>query len=260
MTDARPAAAFGFLDTPLPLAMAHRGGARQGVENTMAAFEAAVGMGYRYVETDVHTTADGVVVAFHDRMLHRVTGVTGAIADLTWRELSALPLTDGQRVPLLADLLGAWPDLRVNIDVKVDQAVRPLIEVIKGTGALDRVCVGAFADRRVAAVRHALGPQLCTALGPREALRLRLASYRAGAGGGTPGVPCAQLPHRLGPLQITDRRLIERAHELGMQVHVWTIDEPAEMTWLLDAGVDGIMTDSPDVLREVLVGRGRWHG
>jgi len=252
---------FAFLDAPLPLAMAHRGGAQEGVENTMPAFATAVALGYRYVETDVHATSDGQLVAFHDRSLRRLTGLTGRIEDLTWAQLSAVELPGGQRVPLLTDILGAWPRLRVNIDVKAEPAVEALAEVIRRAGALDRVCVSSFSDRRVATLRKAMGPRLCTALGPREALRLRLASYRAGAGGGTPGVPCAQLPQRLGRLlPVTDRRLIRRAHTLGMAVHAWTVNQPADMHRLLDDGVDGIMTDCPQVLRQVLTARGQWHG
>lgn len=250
-----------FLDAPLPLAFAHRGGARHGVENTMSTFAAAIALGYAYVETDVHATADGVLVAFHDRTLHRVTGIKGRIEDLTWATLKALPLGTDERVPLLEDLLGTWPDLRVNIDVKANQAVEPLVRSIRRTGSIERVCIGSFSDRRVAQVRAALGPRLCTALGPREAMRLRLAALAGGDHrGGTPGVPCAQLPHLLARVPVTDRRLVQHAHRLGMQVHVWTIDEPAEMERLLDMGVDGIMTDRPETLRDVLAGRGAWHG
>lgn len=252
---------YAFLDAPLPLAFAHRGGARRGIENTMSAFAAAVDLGYRYIETDVHATADGVLVAFHDRTLHRVTGVTGRIEDLTWDRLRTVPVGTDERVPLLEDLLGTWPDLRVNIDVKAQQAVQPLIATIRRTGAIDRVCVGSFSDRRVAQLRAALGLRLCTALAPREALRLRIASWTSGAGRGrTPGVACAQVPYRLGPLPVTDRRLVRQAHGLGMQVHVWTVDEPAEIERLLDMGVDGIMTDSPETLRAILIARGAWNG
>lgn len=252
--------AYAFLDAPLPLAFAHRGGAEHGVENTMSTFAAAVELGYRYLETDVHATSDGVLVAFHDRTLRRVTGVSGRIEDLSWEQLCDVPVGAGERVPLLADLLGTWPEIRVNIDVKADQAVRPLIDAIGHTSALDRICVGSFSDRRVRQVRAALGLRLCTALAPREAIRLRLAALRNRRGaGGTPGVPCAQLPHRLGPVPVTDSRLVDHAHDLGMQVHVWTVDDAADMERLLDSGVDGIMTDRPTLLRDLLIRRGKWH-
>lgn len=253
--------AFAFLDAPLPLAFAHRGGARLGIENTMSTFAAAIALGYRYVETDVHATSDGVLVAFHDRTLHRVTGIAGRIEELTWARLRTVRLGSDERVPLLEDLLGTWPDLRINIDVKAGPAVEPLVTALARTAAIDRVCVGSFSDRRVAQVRAALGPRLCTALAPREAVRLWVAALTGRPGrGGTPAVPCAQLPHRLGTVPVTDRRVVRQAHSLGMQVHVWTVDQPAEMERLLDLGVDGIMTDSPETLREVLVSRRVWHG
>ncbi len=253
--------AYAFLDAPLPLAFAHRGGAEHGVENTMSTFAAAVALGYRYIETDVHATSDGALVAFHDITLQRVTGVAGRIEELTWEQLSNVPVGADERVPLLADLLGTWPEIRVNIDVKADHAVQPLIEAIGNTKALDRICVGSFSDRRVRQVRAALGPRLCTALAPREAARLRLASWRGvTASGASPAAACAQLPHRFGPVRVTDSRLVRHAHTQGLQVHVWTIDEPAEMEHLLDMGVDGLMTDRPSVLRDLLIRRGAWHG
>lgn len=251
--------AYAFLDAPRPLAFAHRGGAGQGVENTMSTFAAAVELGYRYVETDVHATADGVLVAFHDRTLHRITGINGRIEDLTWRELSAVPLARGERVPLLADLLGTWPHLRVNIDVKTDRAVAPLIEALHGPGVLDRVCIASFSDARIRRVRAALGPRLCTALATGEAARLWLRSRRRGRRGSAPAVPCAQVPAGVGPIRLVDRRLVRRAHDLALQVHVWTVDDPGEMDRLLDLGADGIMTDEPATLREVLTRRGVWH-
>ncbi|MGB9378451.1 MAG: glycerophosphodiester phosphodiesterase [Mycobacteriales bacterium] len=252
--------AYAFLDAPLPLAFAHRGGAEHGVENTMSTFAAAVELGYRYLETDVHATSDGVLVAFHDRTLHRVTGVRGRIEELTWQQLRQVRVGVGEQVPLLEDVLGTWPETRVNVDAKTQEAVGPLIDVVRRTNCLDRVCVGSFSDRRVAQLRAALGSRLCTSLAPRESLRLRIAAVRGSGGGGTPGVPCAQLPHRLGPVPVTDGRLVAKAHELGMQVHVWTIDDPVEMECLLDMGVDGIMTDRPSVLRDLLQRRGSWHG
>jgi glycerophosphoryl diester phosphodiesterase len=254
-----PAHSFPYLDHPLPLAFAHRGGAADGLENTMTAFARAVDLGYRYVETDVHATADGRLVAFHDRTLDRVTDVVGAIAELTWEQVAGARVGGTDSVPLLADLLDAWPELRLNIDVKSDAAVDLLADTVRRTGSIDRVCVGSFSDARLTRVRAALGPRLCTSLGPRGVLRLRAASLLGRRGSGaTSGVPCAQVPPRAAAVPVVDRRFVERAHRLGMQVHVWTIDDRAEMNRLLDLGVDGIMTDELATLREVYASRGLW--
>jgi glycerophosphoryl diester phosphodiesterase len=251
---------FPYLDHPLPLAFAHRGGALSGRENTAAAFERAVGLGYRYVETDVHVTADGVLVAFHDSTLDRVTDRTGAIAELPWSEVK-LARIGGEPIPLLEDLLGSWPDLRFNIDPKAEASVGPLADTIRRTNALDRVCLGSFSDRRLAMARAALGPRLCTSTGPRAVAGLRIGSWLLPAprgNGQVPDVPCAQIPTAANGIPIGDERLIRRAHALGMQVHIWTIDDTTEMHRLLDLGVDGIMTDDLELLRSVYEERGVW--
>lgn len=218
----------------------------------MPAFEYAVGLGYRYVETDVQVTADGVLVAFHDNDLSRTCGRVGRISNLPWSEVRTA-LVDGRApIPLLEDMLGTWPSLRVNIDCKSDAAVPALVSCLERTNALDRVCVGAFSDARVRMIRRLLGPGLCTALGPAEVVGLRFSGLRSTVAN------AAQVPHRQGRLTVVDRRFVERAHARGVQVHVWTIDDPAEMEHLLDLGVDGLMTDRPALLREVLQRRGAW--
>jgi glycerophosphoryl diester phosphodiesterase len=249
-----------FLDSPTPLAFAHRG-AHDGtnvIENTMAAYEAAVELGYRYIETDVHATSDGELVAFHDERLDRVTDRTGLIRTMPWREVRSATVGVDERVPLLEDLLGAWPDVRINIDPKHDTSVEPLVDVVRRTNAVDRVCVGAFSDRRIARVRRALGERLCTGMGPRAIARLRASCY--GAPVGRFAGDCAQVPVRTGRVTLVDERFVETAHRHGLQVHVWTIDDPGEMARLLDLGVDGIMTDRAATLRAVLEQRGEWTG
>lgn len=252
-------AGYSYLDSALPLAFAHRGGAADGDENTTAAFQRAVDLGYRYVETDVQATADGVPVIFHDANLRRVAGREELVGALRWADLSTIRVGGEQAVPRLVDVLGAWPGLRFNLDVKAWPAVRPLIDAIRHTGALERVLVASFSDRRLAYVRRALGPRLATSLGPAGVARLRLAALgRRGMLGLTPGVPAAQVPVRLGPVRVVDRTFVTYAHRIGMQVHVWTIDDPDEINRLLDLGVDGIMTDRIEVLRDVLLSRGQW--
>ena len=222
----------------------------------MPAFEGAVDLGYRYLETDAHVTADGICLAFHDDRLDRVTDRTGIIAELPFKEVRDARVDGREPIPLMEDLLGAFTDVRVNIDPKHDGAVEALAAVIERTGAIDRVCIGAFSDARIARLQDLLGPRLCTSLGPKATARLRGGSFGLPAGK-LPG-PCAQVPHAYKGVPIVDERFMAKAHRLGLQVHVWTIDDPDEMHELLDLGVDGIMTDHPAVLRQVLEDRGAW--
>jgi glycerophosphoryl diester phosphodiesterase len=241
-----------FLDGPRPLAFAHRGFAPDGAENSMAAFERAVALGYRYLETDVRVTADGVALAFHDASLDRVTDRRGRIDRLPWADVRAARIAGREPIPRLDDLLAAWPDVRVNLDLKAAHSIGATLDVVRATGAIERVCISAFAERRIAAARAALGPRLCTGLGPRQALRLRQGHPGPYAG------HCAQVPARIGRAVFVDERLVATAHAAGVQVHVWTVNQRAEMTRLLDLGVDGLMTDAADVLRDVLLERGQW--
>ena len=248
---------FPFLDHPGPIPFAHRGGASEAPENSLPAFQHAIDLGFRYLETDVHATADGVLVAFHDDVLDRVTRHRGRIDELTWAEVSEARIDGREPIPLFEDILTTWPDVRVNIDPKADSSVEPLIEVLRRTNAVDRVCVGSFSDERIDRVRDALGPELCTGMGPEEFVGLIRAfqgedvSFRSQA---------AQIPPRDHQgRDLASPELVEVAHANGIVVHVWTIDDPGEMRSLLDAGVDGIMTDRPAVLREVFEERGIWH-
>lgn len=249
------ASAFAFLEWPGPIPFAHRGGASEAPENTLPAFEHAVRLGYRYVETDVHVTADGVLLAFHDDVLDRVTDGSGTIAELPWSVVSRARVDGAEPIPRFEDLLGAFPELRVNVDPKHDAAVEPLAAALRRCGAVDRVCVGAFSDERLERVR-ALVPGVCTSLGPIGTLQLGLAA--AGEQIDELPAPCAQVPPSYGDKPIVTAAFVEEAHRRGIQVHVWTIDEEDEMHQLLDLGVDGVMTDRPALLRSVLEARGAW--
>lgn len=218
----------------------------------MAAFEYAVNLGYRYVETDVQVTSDGVLLAFHDFNLKRTCGIDRKVSDMTWAEVSAARVDGLAPIPTLEELLGTWPELRVNIDCKADNAVEALVSALRRTKSLPRVCVGAFSDIRVRRLRRILGPDLCTALGPGGVANLRFAKMSRTA------ARAAQVPVSSGSLIVINDKFVERAHRLGVQVHAWTIDDAPEISRLLDMGVDGIMTDRPTVLREVLEQRRQW--
>ncbi len=247
--------AWAYLDHPGPIPFAHRGGASEHPENTMPAFEHAVRLGYRYLETDVHATADGVLVAFHDGVLDRVTDRSGIISRLPWDVVRKARIR-GAAIPLMEELVTAWPDVRVNIDLKHEAAVAPLVQVIERTNTHDRVCVASFSGKRLDRFRRLMGGKVCTAIGPLEIARLRGAGFglRAGVFAGA----CAQVPVRRWPVPIVDRRFVDFTHSIGLPIHVWTVNDPREMDRLLDMGVDGIMTDLPSTLKEVLIRRGQW--
>lgn len=248
---------FAFLDHESPIPFAHRGGAGHCPENTWPAFEHARSLGFRYLETDVHATADGVVLAFHDHVLDRVTDQRGVIAELPWQQVRAARVAGVEPIVVLEDLLGSFPDAFVNIDAKHDAVVEPLVRVLQRTSALERVCIASFSDRRLAALRERLGPRVCMSGGPAAILRLRAGSV---------GVPvprrplaCVQVPLRRGRLPIVDARFVDYAHRVGTAVHVWTINDPSEIARLVDLGVDGIISDDLDALRAVLRERGLWR-
>ncbi|XVQ07638.1 glycerophosphodiester phosphodiesterase [Spirillospora sp. CA-255316] len=257
---------YEFLDHPAPIPFAHRGGAGGRPENSMAAFQRAVDLGYRYLETDAHATADGVVVAFHDRTLDRVTDRRGTIARLPYSEVAKARIAGTEPIPRLEDVLGSWPEARVNIDLKDAPVIGPLAEVLQRTRAWNRVCITSFSTRRLAQMRARLpmftDQDVCMALGPRGVMALRAKSY----GGPTAklvrlaatGVACAQVPYGLGRLPFVTEAFIDQAHELGLKVHAWTVNDPAEMKRLLDLGIDGIMTDELLTLRRIMAARGLW--
>jgi glycerophosphoryl diester phosphodiesterase len=256
---ARVAHRFPYLDAPTPIAFAHRGGAAEAEENTAEAFARAIALGYRYVETDVHATADGVPVVFHDPTLERLAGQRGHIAALRWADLATVRVGGAAAVPRLDEVLAAWPGTRFNVDVKADTGVEATVATIQRAGAGDRVLLASFSDARLARLRTLAGPRVATSLGVRGVARLRMASLTRRRLSLPASVVAAQVPVRYGRVRVVDRRFVAYAHRLGLQVHVWTIDDPAEMNDLLDLGVDGIMTDRVEVLRDVYTSRGLWH-
>jgi len=245
-----------FLDHPTPIAFAHRGGPAHFPENSWRAFEHAVSLGYAYLETDAHATSDGVAVAFHDRTLDRVTDRTGAIASMPASEIAKAMIGGTEPIPLLEDLLGAWPDIRFNIDVKDSPACAPVAELIRRTASWDRVCVTSFSAGRLRATRRLLDRPVCMATSPvgAAALRSGLPGKMIAPAFAARWVRCAQLP-----IGLATAPLIGRAHEAGLQVHVWTVNDATLMSSLLDLGVDGIMTDQTLLLRDVMISRGQWN-
>lgn len=251
-----------YLVAEPPIAFAHRGahGAATGAgENSFEAFAAAVELGYRYLETDVHRTADGVVVALHDDTLDRTTDGTGPVAQRAWGEVARLTVAGGGRVPRLDELLREFPDARLNLDCKSPDTVPDLVRVLREEDALERVCVGSFQHRTVSSLRAEFGDDLCTAATTRE-VRLLVAASAAPRGSRRAltfaiGADCVQVPVRDGRTRIVTDRFVGTCHDLGLPVHVWTVDDEVEMRELLRLGVDGLMTDEAELLHGVLAER-----
>ena len=247
------------------LAFAHRGGSYhpdiEGLENTLAAFRHAVGLGYRYLETDVHVTSDGVLLAFHDLVLDRVTDRRGQVADLTVAEVQKALIGGRERVPTLAELFDAFPDCRFNIDLKSEGAVTALADFVVVENAADRVLVGSFSRSRLNRFRQLTAGRVPTSAHPLEVAAYRLLPSGWLADRVTRGrVAALQIPHRRGRLWLVTPGLVRRAHAARKHVHVWTVDDPDEMRELLERGVDGLITDRTDILKAVLVERGQWRG
>lgn len=251
---------MGYRDVHRPFVAAHRGGAGLGPENTPAAFVRALDLGAHVLETDVRVTADGVVVAFHDDDLDRVTDLVGPVAATTWDVLrrarvrvDGVPGTD--RVARLEDVLAGTGDALLAVDVKTRDVVRPLAAVLRRSGAAHRVCVAGAWDGWLTAVRDQTGPDLTTALGWRAVTAL-VACARLGV---RPPPELAghasfvHLPWRLGRHdlladEVLRRRVVDAAAGLGLGVVAWTVDDPARADALVRDGVAGVITDRPDLL------------
>ena len=253
-----------FFDAPTPLAFAHRGFSPDGLENSLTAFSAAVALGYRYLETDVRATRDGVAIAFHDPELDRITDRAGRIAELDWSEAGRALIRGSEPIARIDDVLDAWSDVRLNIDVKDAAAVAPLVRAIERTRAHDRVCVASFSDRRRRAVLRRLSAPVATSGGRWTVARFRLAAsparWAALVAHALRDVDCVQVPERAGPVRIVTAATVAAARAAGKQVHVWTVNDESRMHRLLDLGVHGLVTDRADVLRDLLRARHAWPG
>ncbi|MGJ3509621.1 glycerophosphodiester phosphodiesterase [Enemella sp. A6] len=254
---------YPYFDAPF-CAFAHRGGpllpGNVGRENSLHAFGQAVGLGYRYLETDVHVTADGVLIAFHDDRLDRATDGTGLIAELPWSEVQQARIGGLEPIPTMDEVFETFPDSRFNIDLKAAGAVAPLADAIASHRAQNRVCVTSFGPDRLNAFRRRMGTQVATGTSRTEVAWTRFVPFLPRLRP-APGV-VLQVPVTSTiagrEVRIVTPGFIRTAHDTGRQVHVWTIDEPHQMHALLDMGVDGLISDRIDVLREVLVERGLW--
>jgi glycerophosphoryl diester phosphodiesterase len=259
-----------YLDGPYPRAYAHRGwhvGDLAGCENTLAGFVRAVEEGFGYLELDVHASADGVEMVHHDVTLDRTTDGTGPIAALPAAALAELRVGGHHAIPTLAEVLTTLPRTRITIELKTHAAVDPVLALVDRLDAWHRVCMASADESQLRAARRRGGPRLFTSMGGLSVTALRTRAWADGLPhpfGALPTPPfrgrLAQVPRRFGPITVVDAGLLRTARARGVEVHVWTVDDPAEMRELLDLGVDGLVSDRPDLLRDLLAAGDRWGG
>lgn len=250
-----------YLDNRVPLAIAHRGFSRDGLENSLLAFKNAQELGYQYLETDINTTADGVTVVFHDASLDRTTDKVGVIAELPFAVVSQARIGGREGIATLREFFQALPNARFNIDVKDQGSENALVELMEEFGLHERVCVASFSDKRRRRVLSRLTKPVTSSPGKglliKYFLLFRFLPLRA-VQALMRDADVLQIPVTFKGLKIVTKNSVARAHKQGLKVHVWTINDASEMHKLFDLGVDGIMTDRADILADVMRQRGYW--
>ena len=251
-----------------PLVFAHRGGRSLGPENTVVAFDLGMAAGADGLEFDVHLAADGRVVIIHDPTLDRSTTASGDVHTFSSAELAAmnatprfgidleLPWSGPQAgLPTLDDVLARYPAASLIIEMKGERpALGPaVVEAVRRAGAASRVCLGSFSSAVLAAARAA-GPEMATSASREEALKALQRSW-IWLSPGRVAYKAFQVPERAGRLRVVSRRFVRAVHRAGCAVHVWTVNEEADMRRLFDWGIDAIITDRPDLAVRV---RDKW--
>lgn len=253
-----------------PVPIAHRGSRLLWPENTIEALAGAVELGYRHLEIDLHLTSDGVPVCIHDPTVDRTTDGTGPVSSYPMDRLQRLDAGyrhaspdgyqhrgQGVRVPTLEEVFEAFTGLAFVLDLKTDGLEGPVSGLLDRFGLHHQVIAGGFNDRRLEDFRRRTGGMVATSTGPALTRRWLIASRFGWGGGGE--ADAIQVPVQRRGVRVVDERLVDMAHRHGLQVHVWTVNQPDEMARLLDMAVDGVITDRPDLLKELLMERGQWH-
>ena len=235
----------GFLDKNFQ-AFVHRGDTSNFRENTIEAFRDSKDLGFNYLETDLRKTKDNKIVTFHDKDLERVCGRKIKINEINFEELNKLDFYKSGHTPTLYELLEEFPSSFFNIDLKIPKIGKTVLKILKETKAEERVCIGSFNSKNLDEVQY-LNPRILTSMGIRDIVKLKflnLPNLRS---------KIVQIPETWKGLKVLSKSLLERCKLLDLKVHVWTINEEKDMQRLIDLGVDGIMTDKPKVLKNVLI-------
>lgn len=247
---------FKYLDNYKFIPFSHRGGAIENDENTIEAFDSSISLGYEYIETDVQHTKDNKLVIFHDDDLKRICNLNIKIAEINFDELNKIKLFDKHCIPLLSEVLNNWPNINFNIDPKSENSAYLLLEELKNEKNLDRFCVGSFKSSNLNLIREGLNNSVCSSMSQQEVIELFI--NRLIYPFNSVDAPCLQIPMYFYGVRIVTQDLVDYIHSLGKKIHVWTVNEENEIYSLIDYNVDGIMTDRPAKLKEILIKKSLW--
>ena len=236
--------------------IAHRGGSLEQLENSLSAFQNAWDLGYRYMETDMQASSDGVVYIFHDDRLERVSNGTGLFCEHSSAEIDKLRLNNGEAIPRLSDALDALPHALFNIDIKRADGTKPLANFLNTHPQAHRVVAASFVGARLKELKSLVKKPVPVTAVQNDIIRIMLIGL--GLPLKRPDVVAVQVPISHYGIPIVTKWFVRQCHKLDIKIHVWTIDDEQEMRWLIDCGVDGVMTDRPSLLKEVCLDKGCW--
>ena len=229
--------------------IAHRGGAEESFENTIESFEYSKSLGCKFIETDVQVSSDGIPYIFHDNDLKRILNRPNEFSSLSSNEINALKIFENHKIPTLEEVLDKFPELSFQIDFKTDQVVDPALEIIKKTYSMDRVCIASFSSKRLNYVRS-VSPDLCISMGPKEVFRTLLSRYKLL---NKPGYgDCLQVPMKYYGVNIINKKFVDYVQSKNIKIMVWTINDIKTLKYLIGLNVDGIITDKPKLLFDLI--------
>ena len=227
------------------IGLSHRGNSKEFIENSFEAFNSVVQMGYKYIETDLRMTLDREVIAFHDLDLKRLFGIDVKVNDLTFNEISILFKEKNCKLLTLEDALKSFPDINFNIDLKDNEVTKDSVDIVSNLNAFHRVCFASFNSARTKKVLE-FNDNAIVSMGMRDVARFKFFKIH------NKNIKIIQIPLIWKGIKVLTKNLINKAHEKGLFIHVWTINDKKTINKLISAGVNGIITDDPKLLMEIM--------
>ena len=236
--------------------IAHRGASLVAAENSFESFRKAFDLGYRVIETDIHSSKDGTAYIFHDNTLERLTGESLKISHLKDVDIDSLKVNKSSIIPRLSNVFEEFPEGLFNLDAKTWEATKPIANTIKKMGCSSRVCIGSFNNKRIDAIIRELGVETCHSMGTSNVFKFYLGAQLGIEQHFT--AQCIQLPVKQFGISLVTEKILRHARKLGIKIHFWTINNPKVMQKLLALDVDGIITDDFALLKKIMEEKHTW--